>query len=188
MDQRVLRAMAKWPDVPDVFGWLGLDVFGRWLLRGAPITNAAAKHFIGRNYLADDLGRWYFQNGPQRVYVELAYMPWVFSIFPDGMRNQAGKTPIVRAVLMDETGNLVFDTNLGPGSLTPRDLPDIAGRLRCVAGELDETRMNDTLARVAAGMQPGLALECFGRSLPVGHILSQHAPRRFGYVQRPKSP
>ena len=70
VDAVVLRAMAKWPNVPAVFGWLSLDRRGRWLLRGEPIGNAAARQFISRNYQSDPHGRWFFQNGPQRVFVE----------------------------------------------------------------------------------------------------------------------
>ncbi|MBP6280161.1 MAG: DUF2946 family protein, partial [Rhodocyclaceae bacterium] len=33
MDDAVVRALAKWPDVPDVFGWLRLDKRGQWRLK-----------------------------------------------------------------------------------------------------------------------------------------------------------
>jgi len=83
MDREVLDAMARWPQVPAVYGWLALDRRGNWLLRESEggrlgrIGNAALREFIGRNYAADARGCWYFQNGPQRVFVELAYTPWV---------------------------------------------------------------------------------------------------------------
>ena len=69
MDDRVIRSMARWPDVPDVFGWLALDARGHWLLKGETIANRAAVAFIARNYAHDEFGRWFFQNGPQRVFV-----------------------------------------------------------------------------------------------------------------------
>ena len=84
MDDSVLRAMAKWPNVPAVYGWLALDRRGRWLLRDEPIANRAAVRFIDRNYGVDDGGRWYFQNGPQRVFVRLDYTPWVLRLRVDG--------------------------------------------------------------------------------------------------------
>ena len=37
MDESVIRAMDRWPDVPAVYGWLELDVRGRWRLRGEPV-------------------------------------------------------------------------------------------------------------------------------------------------------
>src|SRR3546814_12269321 len=32
MDENVIAAMARWPDVPDVFGWLSLTERGQWRL------------------------------------------------------------------------------------------------------------------------------------------------------------
>ena len=93
MDDLVKQAMAKWPNVPDCYGWLGLDERGHWYLRddaaqvagtfqsGVPGSKGSLlKHdklieFIHRNYAPDSHGAWFFQNGPQRVYVELAVTP-----------------------------------------------------------------------------------------------------------------
>lgn len=33
MDDIVKQALAKWPNVPDCYGWLGLDARGRWFMR-----------------------------------------------------------------------------------------------------------------------------------------------------------
>ena len=71
MDHGVIRAMARWTDVPAVYGWLSLDCRGRWCLRGEPVSHRGAREFMSRNYACTDAGHWYFQNGPQRVYVEL---------------------------------------------------------------------------------------------------------------------
>ncbi len=88
MDDTVLAAIAKWPNVPAVYGWLGLSARGEWRLKGQPIGNAALREFIGRNYAADERGRWYFQNGPQRVFVELEAAPWIWRISSDGLQRQ----------------------------------------------------------------------------------------------------
>ena len=78
MDDQVLKGMARWPNVPAVFGWLALDRRGTWLLQDDPITNPVVTAYIGRNYEHDADGRWFFQNGPQRVYVALEYTPLVY--------------------------------------------------------------------------------------------------------------
>ena len=83
MDPTVVAALAKWPDVPAVYGWLGLTARGEWRLQGQPIGNAALREFIGRNYAGDERGRWYFQNGPQRVFVTLEAAPWVWQVAQD---------------------------------------------------------------------------------------------------------
>ncbi|HUI59871.1 MAG TPA: DUF2946 family protein, partial [Steroidobacteraceae bacterium] len=80
MDQIVQQAMAKWPNVPSVYGWLTLDRRGRWAIKGERLTNPAITAFIGRNYGSDPQGRWFFQNGPQRVFVSLAYTPLVYRL------------------------------------------------------------------------------------------------------------
>ena len=33
MDDIVRQAIAKWPNVPDCYGWLGLDARGNWYMR-----------------------------------------------------------------------------------------------------------------------------------------------------------
>src|SRR5690242_19523336 len=75
VDESVARSIVKWPNVPAVFGWLELDRRGNWRIKGEKIANAALREFIGRNYERDERGRWFFQNGPQRVYVRLACAP-----------------------------------------------------------------------------------------------------------------
>src|SRR3569623_3326252 len=87
MDDIVKQAIAKWPNVPHCYGWLALDARGNWRMRdqraqtmqlaGDRIANPALLAFINRNYLHDDKGRWYFQNGPQRVYVSLDATPYI---------------------------------------------------------------------------------------------------------------
>ena len=64
MDDSVLRGLAKWPDVPAVYGWLSLDRRGHWRIKGEHIGNPTVSAFIGRNYEYDSQGRWFFQNGP----------------------------------------------------------------------------------------------------------------------------
>ena len=97
MDDIVKQALAKWPNVPDCYGWLGLDARGRWFMRddaaqaagdfpqsrGSWLRHEKLIDFIGRNYESDDEGQWFFQNGPQRVYIELECTPWVWQVLPD---------------------------------------------------------------------------------------------------------
>ena len=125
MDASVLAAIARWPDVPAVFGWLSLTARGQWRLRGEPIINEAIREFIGRNYTHDEHGRWYFQNGPQRVYVTLELAPWAYRVQGDStLRTQSDRRPReLRAAALLENGFLVFETDLGAGGVDDRDLP-----------------------------------------------------------------
>ena len=51
----------------------------------------ALREFISRNYQADARGRWYFQNGPQRVFVSLAYTPLVIRFEGEALVDHCGR-------------------------------------------------------------------------------------------------
>ena len=46
MDEIVRQALAKWPNVPDCYGWLGLDARGQWFMRddGVQAAGPFAQH------------------------------------------------------------------------------------------------------------------------------------------------
>ena len=46
--------------------------------RGSLLRHEKLIEFIHRNYEHDAQGQWFFQNGPQRVYVELQATPWIW--------------------------------------------------------------------------------------------------------------
>ena len=126
MDDAVLRSMAKWPNVPDVYGWLSLDRRGNWLLKGERIGNAALREFIGRNYAADERGRWYFQNGPQRVFVALAYTPLVVHYEGDQLVDHCGRPFVPALALQDDEGSVLFEGGQTVALLDDRDLARFA--------------------------------------------------------------
>jgi hypothetical protein len=107
--------------VPHCYGWLGLDARGHWYLRdaatqaagpfpqakGERIEHDKLRAFITRNYSVDARGCWFFQNGPQRVYVELETSPVVWRL--DAQRQvQAPNGEVVQATqcLTDEAGHV----------------------------------------------------------------------------------
>ena len=122
MDEIVLRSMAKWPDVPDVYGWLSLDRRGNWLLKGQRIGNAALRDFISRNYTSDAQGRWFFQNGPQRVFVTLAYAPLVVRYEGDALLDHCGRVFSATASFLDGEGSVLLLGAAGLALLDDRDL------------------------------------------------------------------
>lgn len=126
MDAVVARAMAKWPNVPAVYGWLSLDRRGNWRIKGEHITNAALREFIGRNYEADSAGRWYFQNGPQRVYVTLAYAPLVVHYEGEALIDHCGRPFAARTLYLDDEGSVLMAGERGIALLDDRDLARFA--------------------------------------------------------------
>ena len=122
MDSVVARAMAKWPNVPAVYGWLSLDRRGNWLIKGERISNAALREFIARNYEAERDGRWYFQNGPQRVYVRLAYTPLVVHYEGDDLVDHCGRPFAAGTLYLDDEGSVLVAGERGIALLDDRDL------------------------------------------------------------------
>jgi hypothetical protein len=189
MDQSVLAAIARWPGVPDVYGWLSLSARGQWRLRGEPIANPAIRDFIGRNYAADQRGCWFFQNGPQRVYVTLELAPWIYRIDPDGhVLAFTGVAPrrLQAAALVDGT-TFVLLTELGPGSIDDRDADRFLAALTDVAGRaLGEAAIEQALD----GGQPVFvaAARCgLGEAvLPLPRLAAAELGAVFGFRRQPE--
>ena len=142
MDDIVRQAMAKWPNVPRCYGWLGLDARGHWYLRddgaqaagafgagqpeskGALLQHEKLLAFIGRNYQPDADGQWFFQNGPQCVYVELEATPWIWRVAADfSVTAHTGETVRLQRSFVDEEGRVYLETDAGFGLLHTPDVP-----------------------------------------------------------------
>lgn len=146
MDKLVIAAMAKWPNVPHCFGWLGLDARGQWYMRddgvqaagpfvlasgesGSASKGSLLRHdklidFIQRNCASDEQGQWFFQNGPQRVYLELEATPHIWRLQPDGrvLSHGGEDAGVVQRSLVDELGRLYLVTDLGIGLVHTADM------------------------------------------------------------------
>jgi hypothetical protein len=132
MDALVAQSMAKWPNVPAVYGWLQLDRRGQWRIKGERIAHLGLREFIARNYQADAQGRWYFQNGPQRVFVTLAYTPLVVCYEGNRLVDQCGRQVVPGAVYLDDEGSVLIEGGPAIALLDDRDLEryaDIGERL-----------------------------------------------------------
>jgi hypothetical protein len=143
VDEIVARSLAKWPNVPAVFGWLSLDRRGQWRIKGERIANPGLREFIGRNYEADAQGRWYFQNGPQRVYVKLDYTPLVVHFEGEVLKDHCGRAFLPQTLFLDERGSVVV---AGEGTVALLDDRDLA-RLADKADELAPIRVAEVPQR-----------------------------------------
>lgn len=130
MDEIVSLSMAKWPNVPAVYGWLQLDRRGRWRIKGERVGNAALREFICRNYQPDARGCWFFQNGPQRVFVELAYTPLVVHYEGEALVDHCGQPFACGNFLQDEEGSVLVEGSRGIALLDDRDLQGLAESLQ----------------------------------------------------------
>lgn len=191
MDPIVIQAMAKWPNVPKVYGWLHLDRRGSWLIKGERIANPGVVAFIGRNYAADEQGRWFFQNGPQRVFVTLEYAPFVI------VTSGAGAGPLithtgqaverVTGAWLDETGSLLLRWSGGPGLVSDRDLAGIMALFTDVHGKpVGDAALSRAVDAESRRHATGLYFDYAGNRVPVGRIHASEVPQKFGFDPDPR--
>lgn len=177
MDDLVKQAMAKWPNVPDCYGWLGLDARGNWYMRddgtqalgafssgvvgakGSRLLHEKLIEFIQRNYSVDIQGQWFFQNGPQRVYVELEATPQVWRLASDfSVTSHSGESARPQRCVVDEHGRVYLECTLG----------------HAVVFGLVHTQ---DVWQAAEAVEQGLWVP--------DEVATRELPQRFGYVRSP---
>lgn len=186
--------MAKWPNVPHCYGWLALDARGHWRMRderaqalhlpGEKIVHGALLGFIARNYGHDERGCWFFQNGPQRVYVTLEATPHIVRTDPArGLLLHTG-APLDapgEAYLCDG-GELLLRQDDIVAQLDDRDMGGMLAAL-----EIDgRAAGDDALLAWLDGAGNGLALRLGGRSLTLRRLAHANLAARFGFVAAPQ--
>jgi hypothetical protein len=193
MDDDVLAAMKRWPDVPAVSGWLSLDPRGNWRLHpqgdaadgglGEPITNPRILDFFARNYAREEDGRWFVQNGPQRVYVRIDVAPLVLRTGDDSQTLVAhtGKTVArIDAWWLDDTGRLLATTDLGPAVVIDRDLSKV------LEGLVDEQGASAATPLADGETPEKLRYVPLADSLaPFAEVSADDVPARLGFVAMP---
>lgn len=224
MDEIVKQAMAKWPNVPHCYGWLALDARGQWRMRdertqhlnlpGDKLHHVALIAFIARNYGCDEQGRWYFQNGPQRVYLNLEATPYIVRTDPAlGWRLHTGEAlgPLDE-VLMTEHGELILRSGAVLAQLDDRDGAEVLARLAWPGHADDDEALLAWLERAgdAAGQggdlggglgggagagdsaggkagsdDAGPSLRDRGQLLPVQRVARAALAARYGFVPVP---
>ena len=214
MDDLVKQALARWPDVPDCTGWLELDARGRWRIGEAndgprkPITHAPMLAFINRNY--GSVGRsWIFQNGPQRVFVELEYTPYVWRLHPRAADSweliaHTGASMTPSSVWLDGEGRFLMQARSPAGEpligvVHDHDTALVAELLRDADGDaLDDDAMtrlasarvtDDSSAAVADVSAISLHWTSNGAAsqLPLQRIASERVAAQFGFEPRPSA-
>ena len=193
MDDIVKKAMAKWPNVPHCYGWLALDARGAWRMRderaqylglaGDKVMQAALLAFINRNYMVDERGCWYFQNGPQRVYLKLETTPFVARTDPaQGLVVQTGAAlETLDGAWLTEIGELIVQSGNVVAQVDDRDMAQLLP-----AFTLDGAAVpDDALVAWLEGGPGKLALRYRAALVPVQRIARALVPHRFGFVREP---
>jgi len=196
MDDVVRQAMVKWPNVPHCFGWLKLDARGHWRMRderaqqlnlpGDKIAHPALLGFINRNYTHDEEGRWYFQNGPQRVYVDLELTPYVVRTDPTaGFITQTGDTlNVISQAWLTQEGQLVLVSETIVAALDDRDA---AAVLATLTVEDRPARDEEIMQWLDGSDMAAVVFSYDGNKLPLQRISVNKLAGHFGFVGQPRA-
>jgi hypothetical protein len=189
MRQTDFSAMLRWPNVPACYGWLSLDRRGRWRLRGEAVTHAGLNDFLNRQYAHDEDGNYFVQNGPQRVFVELEYTPWILRLTAaDRIETHVGEVVSeFRSAAIDEEGNLLIEIADGIALLCDHDLPALRHCLRLPNGEVaDDASVLEAIEHAVTGATR-LSLAWQGRCVPVLAVRRSEVPGRYGFMVSPQA-
>ena len=195
MDDAVKLAIAKWPNVPHCYGWLALDARGSFRMRddaaqAANLTGDVIRHpallgFIFRNYGCDDRGAWFFQNGPQRVYVELEATPFIARTDPKlGFVTHDGE-PMgkISKTYLTGDGRLLLQSDDKIAMLDDRDLAECLPRFTLNGMPCDDAALTFWLA--SSTSLDKLRLSFSDNSVNIERISSEQLEQRFGFVAHP---
>jgi hypothetical protein len=179
--------MRRWPNVPALFGWLGLDRRGRWLIRDEVIRHPRIIHTISRNYACDAHGRWLFQNGPQRGFVRLASTPMILKTTGDEtlITHTELRVEHATAAFLTDEASIVLSTEHGPGEIVGADLDWALQRLQRADENVTEEALADALT-LPSGDLTNLSLAGDGFNLPLTRLDFACAPARLNFVRDPQ--
>lgn len=183
-----LSGMLRWPNVPACYGWLSLDRRGQWRMRGEAVTHAGLASFLNRQYGHDEYGNYFVQNGPQRVFVELDYTPWVLHLVSGNeLQTHTGEPADgIRAAAFDEEGNLLLQFPDGIALLSDRDLPALLNCLRNADGEAADDSAALALLQLAPGTPSTLRLQWKEDLLPISTLRRTEVAQRYGFIASPR--
>ncbi|MYM23441.1 DUF2946 family protein [Duganella sp. FT135W] len=193
MDDIVKQALAKWPNVPHCYGWLALDARGNWRMRderaqhfnlpGDKLNNAALVSFITRNYAVNERGCWYFQNGPQRVFVQLEATPYIVRTDPAAgwLLHTGAPLGTPEAVILTDTGALILQRGEVVAQLDDRDFADVLPRLRLNGAAVEDEVL---LEWIEGRVRGALTLD----DVAVERIGADQLAARYGFVSVPSAP
>ena len=193
MDDSVQRSMDKFPNTPVVYGWLRLDRRGVWWIRTARMDHHKIRAFIGRNYSVDERGCYYFQNGAQRVFVEIEVTPWIYSVEENEDHSLRLMThtdlPVEQVIgaFLTDSGDLMLETEFGAGLVNDRDLIRIFGLMCGEDGQLldDDAVSTELELLLEKGSSDKLFIEYANRRVPVKTIDSESIANTYKFISKP---
>ena len=203
MDQNVIDSLKKWPNVPFCYGWLAFDRRGDWRMRnefaqvnklpGDIIRHVALKEFIERNYARDLNGQFFFQNGPQRVFVTLGYTPWVVRLLPDQeswkFQTTSGIDITPKHCLLDENGQILIEASF-PVIQEQQNSEVSFEKTECISIALLHDHDLEIFSSLAQMTQNACSLNgqlnWKNHQIDIEEVLSSDLSKRYHFITEPK--
>jgi hypothetical protein len=120
------------------------------------------------------------------VFVALDYTPLVYRLRGDreSIEAHTGATPsTVKRAWIDDGGQVVFETELGPGVALDRDLPALLEKIAVVDGRPAD---DESIESLAGGKGPALSIALGKLRVPLGSISAAEVAPRFGFEPVPR--
>jgi hypothetical protein len=200
VDQFIHQALQKWPQVPDCFGWLSFDRRGEWRIQneyaqqnklsGELITHQGFKHYIESHLAHDESGNYFFQNGPQRVFIHFVYSPWVVRFYPKegghwDIRTTFGDPIEPLTCFLDESGHISFEAFFKTRRLTDEHV-FVEEQVRCVGLLHDhDLEVFSAFAKIFQNSCGSLGEFIWQEKLSIEPILTKEIPQRYRFHQNP---
>lgn len=197
MDAQVVQALAKWPNVPHCYGWLALDARGNWRMRneaaqaqqlpGDKIAHPALIGFIQRNYTCDAQGRYNFQNGPQRVYVDLEIAPYIAHTDPvHGFVLHTGEPlECISSAHLTDAGRLFLHGDDKFAALDDRDMALCLPHMKLENRQIEDEELLSWLAH--EGKNGALSLQTNSGNVSLHYIKDDELCTRFHFIRQPRA-
>lgn len=162
-------------------------------LPGQIIEHGALKEFIARNYACDSAGRYFFQNGPQRVFITLSAAPWIARIIPGEdapkIMTQCQTEINPTSALSDEQGNIYIAGSIQQSICKDLETQEFKTEV-CTGIALLHDHDLDQFSELAKLREEACS---FGGSwnwqdkqLPLDPIHSTELSEQFGFIKDPK--
>ena len=161
-------------------------------LAGSVIQHLALNEFISRNYACDSLGRYFFQNGPQRVFITLDATPWIARIIPTEsgpqLLTQCATEIKPQGALSDEKGN-IYITGLIPQSSSDQINATAFTKTESLSVALLHDHDLDLFSEQSQVQEDACSFrgswQWNGKSLPIEPIHSAELSERFHFIKAP---
>ena len=202
MDQFTFQALQKWPQVPNCYGWLSFDRRGQWRIQneyaqlhqlpGETITHPGFKAYIESHLGRDENACHFFQNGPQRVFINFAYSPWVIRFYPleDGrweLKTTFGQAIEPTGCFLDEQDQISFEADFNVLTLGP-DGQFIQNTIHSIGILHDhDLEIFSAFATIFANSCGSLGEFIWQEKMSIEPIHSKDMPRLFNFTKTPQA-